>query len=112
VHGALVHTLLHTGDNFTAQGFEAVLEYLYTGLIAHASTGGMHCGLANAALQAAQFFCLDSMRASIWRWSKACQQHCADAPKDKSDDAWQYYDEDDYGSPHTEWLDPVEAYCS
>jgi hypothetical protein len=99
-------------DTFTAQGFEAVLEYLYTGQIVHATTGGINCALANAALQAAQFFCLDSMRASIWRWSKACKQQCADAPTDDSDDAWQYYDEDDYASSHTEWLNPMEAYCS
>eukprot|EP00953_Heterococcus_sp_UTEX-ZZ885_P041911 21347-Heterococcus_DN1.PRE.2 len=53
---------------------------------------------SRVACTAAQFFCLDSM------------QQCADAAKHKFDDAWQYYGEDDYCSPQTEWLNPVEVY--
>jgi hypothetical protein len=87
-----------------------MLEYLHSGQVMHVTAGGMNSALTSAALQAAQFFCLDGMRKSIWRWAKACEQPCEAAPKHDYDLVvnWEWRDEEDYGDRHIAWQNPLD----
>jgi hypothetical protein len=76
----------------------------------HVTAGGMNAALTSAALQAAQFFCLDGMRKSIWRWAKACQQPCEGASEHSYEAVdWEWRDEEDYGDRNIEWQNPLDG---
>jgi BTB/POZ domain len=56
---------MHTGVDFTEQGFDSVMEYLYTARVDSATTGLVDLGKVQSVLQAAQYFSLDSLTQAV-----------------------------------------------
>jgi BTB/POZ domain len=66
----LIDVLLHacyttTDTDFTEQGFDSVMEYLYTARVESATTGLVDLAVVHTTLQAAQYFSLDSLPQAV-----------------------------------------------
>jgi BTB/POZ domain len=56
---------IHAGVDFTEQGFDSVMEYLYTARVDGATTGLVDLDAVHSALQAAQYFNLGSLTQAV-----------------------------------------------
>ena len=61
-----------TGSDFTVEGFEAVLEYLYTSAVRGATEGEYSLTKMQVTVQAADFFGLPKLAEAVTRWSSCC----------------------------------------
>ena len=63
---------LSVGSDFTVEGFEAVLEYLYTTAVQGSTEGEYNLMQMHAVRQAADFFGLPNLGNAVIRWASAC----------------------------------------
>jgi BTB/POZ domain len=62
--------MLHTANiDFTEQGFDSVLEYMYTARVDSATTGLIDLAEVHTTLQAAQYFSLDSLTQAVQQFA-------------------------------------------
>ena len=64
--------LLSIDSDFTVEGFEAVLEYLYTSGVEGASDGKYSIAKMEATVQAADFFGLPKLISRVKKWAALC----------------------------------------
>jgi BTB/POZ domain len=76
-----LYTCYHTADvDFTEQGFDSVMEYLYTARVNSATTGLVDLAKVHSILQAAQYFSLDSLTHAVQQFvAQAISQQSAAA---------------------------------
>ena len=67
-----LHACLYKGSDFTVEGFEAVLEYLYTTAVQGATEGEYNLTRMHAVRQAADFFGLPKLADAVTSWAGAC----------------------------------------
>ena len=66
------HACPSTGSDFTVEGFEAVLEYLYTSAVQGATEGEYNLIKMHTVRQAADFFGLSKLADAVTRWAREC----------------------------------------
>jgi hypothetical protein len=69
-HNVLCCAYLPAGSDFTEQGFDCVIEYVYTAAVAGVTYGHLDSDKLQAALQAAQYFALDALTDDAVKWAK------------------------------------------
>jgi BTB/POZ domain len=86
----LIDLLLHAcytaaGVDFTEQGFDSVMEYLYTARVESATTGLVDLAVVHTTLQAAQYFSLNSLTHAVQQFvAQGISQQSATAAIDDS----------------------------
>jgi hypothetical protein len=63
---------LCTGITFSEQGFDSMLEYLYTGSVPGVTEGNIDIDKLQASLVAAEFFNVDALRSDAYEWANIC----------------------------------------
>jgi hypothetical protein len=64
---------LITGEDFTTEGFEFMIQYLYSGSVTGVTTGVLSADKAAVALQAADFFGVTALRRAIEQCAQRCE---------------------------------------
>jgi hypothetical protein len=62
----------YAGVAFSEQGFDSLMEYLYTGAVQGVTVGQLDIDRLQAALQAAEFFHLDALAQDAQHWATLC----------------------------------------
>jgi hypothetical protein len=64
--------MLYTGMAFTEQGFDSMLEYLYTGAVHGVTEGHIDIDKLQASLAVAEFFHVDALARDAYEWANIC----------------------------------------
>eukprot|EP00953_Heterococcus_sp_UTEX-ZZ885_P012339 7073-Heterococcus_DN1.PRE.1 len=67
-----VKLISYDGVAFSEQGFDSMMEYLYTGAVQGVTVGQLDIDRLQAALQAAEFFHLDALAQDAQHWATLC----------------------------------------
>jgi hypothetical protein len=79
VHSCDLQCFYHTGTDFTEQGFDCTIEFLYAAGVKGVTYGALDTDRARATLQAAQHFGLDTLSYRIKKWAEQCGMDIATA---------------------------------
>jgi BTB/POZ domain len=63
-------TVSLTGSDFTEEGFECIMEYVYTSAVRGVTYGVLDCDKLLATLQAAQYFNIDALDTAARKWAE------------------------------------------
>jgi hypothetical protein len=61
-----------TGNDFTQEGFECIIQYVYGGLVSGVTVGLLDTDKAAVALQAADFFGITALRQATEQFAQRC----------------------------------------
>eukprot|EP00953_Heterococcus_sp_UTEX-ZZ885_P017904 10014-Heterococcus_DN1.PRE.3 len=67
-----IKLLTYDGSDFTEEGFECILEYVYTSAVRGVTHGALDCDKLQATLQAAQYFNADILDSVARKWAEQC----------------------------------------
>jgi hypothetical protein len=68
----MCHDVLYTGNDFTEEGFDCVIQYVYSGMLNGVTIGLLDTDKAAAALQAADFLGLTALRQATEAFAQQC----------------------------------------
>jgi hypothetical protein len=64
--------LLHQGAKFTEEGFDSVMEYVYTSAVTDVTHGVLNVDKLKATLQAAKYFNPQELHTAARKWAQQC----------------------------------------